>query len=646
MAPSTTFRKDIEGLRALAVLVIVLFHMGVETLAGGFIGVDIFFVISGYLITGLILKDIAAQRFSFRDFYMRRLRRLAPSLLVTLFGTLIAGFLWLGPEQFERLGKSTVAAIFSVSNIFFWNEAGYFDEDAINKPLLHLWSLAVEEQFYLVWPAVLLLLARLKTHNAPLIGLLVLSILSLSASEWMLSTDAAGAFFLTPFRIAEFGLGAGVAIFGSIPNNRPRLANTISATGLIFVIVSVFTYTETMRFPGVAALVPCVGTAMLIAAGSQTWVNRGFGLYPLRYVGRASYSIYLVHWPIVVFYTYLYDAPETFTAIAGLSLAALILGACLYHLVETPFRIRRTDSFLITGRVLRWSCGTLALLTLMIASHAAMNKGYTWRIAEPVKELSKSRREGGIARRLSIRQKTCHLTRYTTKTYFDDFESCMQSQADDLIVVIGDSHAADIWAAFDSDKVVQLTGTGCSWAIRSKMCDSLRLFTLEWLQKNQDRIRVIVYTQRGEKLIADSPDAFQGVSFHQDMIETLWTSLSEINTDKVPLIIVGPRPEFHPKVAVMLARSNTMHDFHRRMQRVDTSDFGALDTFLKGSVPLPNTQYYSLYDIQCPDGRCAYTYGDGKLIFVDYGHWSPGGGTYMLEQLKKSHPELHRLLTP
>ncbi|MCF6274706.1 MAG: acyltransferase, partial [Robiginitomaculum sp.] len=204
---SIKYRPDIDGLRAVAVLAVVFYHFKIPPFSGGFVGVDIFFVISGYLITKLVMGQTKDGTFSFKIFYLRRIRRLFPALFVTLVGTLAAAAILFSPEQMARLGKVSFFALISLSNIVFWREAGYFDTDAATKPLLHTWSLGVEEQFYLVWPALIFLCVLYLKRAHILAVLTALIVVGLLAAAYVLKKDVDAAFYLTPFRMSEFGIG-------------------------------------------------------------------------------------------------------------------------------------------------------------------------------------------------------------------------------------------------------------------------------------------------------------------------------------------------------------------------------------------------------------------------------------------------------
>ncbi|SMX42678.1 acyltransferase family protein [Actibacterium lipolyticum] len=652
MSSSTVYRKDIDGMRALAVSVIVLFHMGVSQLAGGYVGVDIFFVISGFLITGLVLKDIRAQKFSFATFYMRRLRRLAPSLLVVLMGTLAAGYLFFSPDQFERLGRSTVAAVFSVSNIFFWTEAGYFDEVAINKPLLHLWSLAVEEQFYLVWPLLLLGLSRLKKTASIVFATVALGVISVLAGEVMLSRDPSAAFFLTPFRIAEFALGAVLALRGGFEAQSRTLRNSASVLGAVLIIVSVLALDESSRFPGVLSLVPCIGAALIIAAGPEAVINRALSLSPIRYIGRASYSIYLAHWPILVFYAYEVGYPDSAIQIAGLCIAAFATGAFLYHAVETPFRLRDGAGYRVSGPTLRWMSISTVITTLVACGIVIDQKGIPSRLPKQMQALFEAVEDGKDARKLAIRQTTCHFSSKSKAVYDKLFDECLPKDRSDMIVVLGDSHAADLYAAlsrnFADRNVVQLTGAGCAMTrtgpIR-KTCADWHGEMLAWIEDNRQNIDAVLYTQRGAHLLFGDPELEEKLTIDDTAPRRIRSTLETISQSGMPVWFVGPRPEFHPKIDVILARSRSMNKFHDEMGAIDLTVYGALDQMLQDEFAGSPVNYISSYDAICEDGRCDYTYGDNLPIFVDYAHWALKGGAYVVQQLGRDFPEFQALMT-
>ena len=336
-----TYRPDIDGLRAVAVLSILFFHLDIEAFGGGYVGVDIFFVISGYLITSIIVRELAAGEFSIARFYERRVRRILPALTVVLATTLLVGSVLLDPGQFAELGRSAAATSVFSSNVFFYMGSGYFDGPSELKPLLHTWSLAVEEQYYILFPFLLVLIAkRFAARFAPWLAAICAA--SLVGCVVWTGVDETAAFYLLPFRAWELLIGSLLAL-GAVPRVRGALLrNVLSTSGLVMLLTAVFAYTPETRFPGVAALLPTLGTAMVIhaGAGGDAWVNRALGLKALVFVGLISYSLYLWHWPVVVYARhFLINEPNA--AEAGVMLAAsLLLAALSWRYVETPFRNR------------------------------------------------------------------------------------------------------------------------------------------------------------------------------------------------------------------------------------------------------------------------------------------------------------------
>lgn len=334
-----TYRADIDGLRAIAVLSVLLFHAGVGAFSGGFVGVDIFFVISGYLITTIIHREVEAGNFSVTRFYERRFRRILPAAVVVVIAVLVIGELLFPLHHQDSLARSAVAAALFSSNIFFFLESGYFADPASTLPLLHTWSLAVEEQFYLVFPLVMLLIAKFgrRRYSA---WLLVLTVVSLVSCVVVTESSMSAAFYLSHNRAWEL-LAGGLLAINAIPALQDqRKREFVSLTGILMLALSVLSFSELTIFPGLAALLPVLGTAMLIHAGAhgQTVVGRCLSVRPLVFVGLISYSLYLWHWPVVVFAQY-YSVVELTPASTILVLCtSFSLAVVSWRYVETPFR--------------------------------------------------------------------------------------------------------------------------------------------------------------------------------------------------------------------------------------------------------------------------------------------------------------------
>lgn len=336
------YRADIDGLRALAVLPVLLFHLGVPAFSGGFVGVDVFFVISGFLITSIILPDIDAGRFSILAFYERRCRRLFPALFVVFTFSTLAGIVLMMPYELKKFAESLAASVLFFSNIVFALQTGYFDSAAQTKPLLHTWSLAVEEQFYIFYPLILLTLHRYAPRFVA-VGVAVLALLSLGVSIEATESGRRGTYFLLHTRAFELLIGALIVVVPLPRANNGTLRAALSVAGLGLIGWAVFRFTPATPFPGAAALVPSLGTGLLIFAGlaGDGWVQRCVGAPPLVALGRISYPIYLWHWPLIVFTLMAIDRPLDGTDQAVLVLVTVLLSALTWKFVEQPVQRRR-----------------------------------------------------------------------------------------------------------------------------------------------------------------------------------------------------------------------------------------------------------------------------------------------------------------
>ena len=355
MATARAFdhRGDIDGLRAVAVLAVIVHHVSARALPGGFIGVDVFFVISGFLITSIILRDLGAGMFSFATFYERRVRRLLPNLTLLLVFCSCVAWVLLLPADFRNYSSSLFSTSIFTSNMFFWRDSWYFAAPAQTKPLLHTWSLAIEEQYYLIFPAVLWMLhcyAPKRTRAACTIGFLV----SLAMSVWAVRNAPAAAFYILPSRAWELLLGS-LLVVGAVPTiSSARSLELIAAAGLITILAAAFSFDSATPFPGAAALLPRAGTALIIHAGAaphMTMVRRMLGWGPLVVIGLMSYSLYLWHWPLLAFARYYFLSEITPGATTLFVAISLIIAYLAWRFVERPVRSRA----LLANRRISWS---------------------------------------------------------------------------------------------------------------------------------------------------------------------------------------------------------------------------------------------------------------------------------------------------
>jgi len=333
------YRDDIDGLRAIAVIGVIFYHFGIGNISGGFVGVDVFFVLSGYLIGGITFRQLQTSQFSFSNFYFRRIRRLFPVYAFIMLVTIVVAYTMMLPIDFREFGQSIFASTLYISNILFFLEAGYFDSASHLKPLLHTWSLSIEEQFYLIFP-LLAWFARSQSRLWIFVLFTLLSVASFVSSVFYIEKDSTAVFYLYPFRAWELFLGVILAL-NIIPEVRNKVVGSMfSLLGIIMILIPYFFYDNSTIFPGYSALLPCVGTALVLHSGSNGYyfIHKLLASSIPKFIGKISYSLYLWHWPIFVFF--IYDKQNELSIISSLMLVILtfILSILSWMFIETPFR--------------------------------------------------------------------------------------------------------------------------------------------------------------------------------------------------------------------------------------------------------------------------------------------------------------------
>ncbi len=455
------YRPDIDGLRAVAVLGVLLYHLDVKLVPGGFAGVDVFFVISGFLITQLIRDELKSTGgLDFTRFYLRRVRRLFPALLLTVIAVLICATAVFLPEHLERLGGASLHALLSLSNLFFWSESGYFDADSRFKPLLHTWSLGVEAQFYLVWPVMLVALYRILGERAIIAFLMLAAAASLALNiifldgqsalltgwvpgqaEW-LSDGKATIFYLLPFRIFEFAIGAGLVwMVDARQATRAWVSDILFIGGLGLILFTFATVTNTAPWPHFGALMPCLGTAMVILAGRSRLTGPLLANRPMVALGLVSYALYLVHWPIIVFVNYVTFEPLTPQLQALIALASIGLAALVYRAVEQPYR-KPPPSRALSPAGFCLACAAATLVVVVPSASMWANQGWPWRHEALVDAQAV---EDYKTARFTETVNACMLVDAVAGTQLRRADGQLRCRMDAAvqIVVMGDSHAVD-----------------------------------------------------------------------------------------------------------------------------------------------------------------------------------------------------------
>ncbi|MCA1857910.1 acyltransferase [Massilia oculi] len=444
-AAHPAYRPDIDGLRAVAVLSVLLFHAFPAWLRGGFIGVDVFFVISGFLITGILLRELEQGSFSFAGFYARRIRRIFPALLLVLAACLAFGWMALFPDEYQQLGKHVVGGASFAANFFYWAQVGYFDTAAETKPLLHLWSLGIEEQFYILWPVFLLLAWRRRID--PLLVAAGLGLASFALNLGGIGHDASATFYSPASRAWELLLGAGLACLQAKRAGRPAAAPRLPAwtpallswSGALLLAAGLALVTRHDPFPGWRALLPAGGALLLIAAGPQAWLNRHvLANRLLVWIGLLSYPLYLWHWPLLSF-AQIVESREPAPAIrAGALLAALLLAWLTWRVLERPLRAAATRA------EARARVAVLALLMLGMAAFGGylyLNDGLPTR--KPIEDSVANQKA------LVLVEDRANAEACKKRYGFDSmYEYCLLGDPakDPTVALVGDSHAYHVVA--------------------------------------------------------------------------------------------------------------------------------------------------------------------------------------------------------
>lgn len=552
-------RPDIDGLRAIAVIPVVLYHMGVPWFDGGFTGVDVFFVISGFLITSIISEDLARpdRRFSLRTFYERRIRRIFPALFTVLLVTTVLAVLILLPRDLDSYARSLVATAAFASNIHFYRQSGYFDAESHTKPLLHTWSLAVEEQFYLFFPLLLMALYRWLGHAARVRAVLaVLALGSFAFSVWQVRVRPDAAFYLAPARAWELLLGSLLAL-GAVPAfRRAASADAAAVLGIVLLGAGFVTFTSATPFPGVAALVPCLGAGLLIHSGGATVVNRILTWRPLVVTGLLSYSLYLWHWALLSLARHWVVDPLTMPQTVAVVAVAVLASGASWRYIERPLRARRVPVSTVGvsaprhWRVFAWG-GVASAVTVALGLAGAMTAGLPERISPRALAFDADQLD------FNSERSRCHASDRSAIPYRDTCRFGAPATTP-RYALWGDSHAAELavalgeLAAASGESVRMVTYSGCppgsvDGGVRGGTggCAAHERATLQAIVADDD-LAVVFLIARFSQARIEQGDGF--------FVELGRVARALADAGK-RVVLVYPSPEYRSSVPVLLARA-------------------------------------------------------------------------------------------
>lgn len=644
-SPKDRYRADIDGLRAIAVLLVVVFHMGVRPsvslvswtarhisrglasrlalgVPGGFIGVDIFFVISGYLIGGILLREQAKGTFSIVRFYERRVRRIVPALIAVVVFVLIAGYAALLPYEFRELGISVLAALFSASNYFFLRHSGYFEPNALSKPLLHTWSLAVEEQFYLVCPLVLLLLRRFnRTVQGFTLAALALASLTFSIYEVHARPDAA--FYLPWSRGWELLIGVLLAT-GALPPLRSRTARNVAcALGLGMIGAAALWLTANTPFPGPAAVLPCVGAALVIYAGEtgSSWPGDALSWRPVVFVGLISYSLYLWHWPLLLVNKYEYFSFLRLNS-WGLFLLMLALASLSWLLVEQPFRAGR---FRPGRKGLFVGAAVAVSLVSAFGIWAYRSNGAPTRFPGPLLSLARYPERGSTDPQWD---NGC----FVYPGHWPLRPMCLQSAAGRAnLLLLGDSHAAHLRdglsSAFPKVNFLQATASNCKPLLSSA--------------HNKDAVCRDLTNEIFEHYLREHrPDAILLSALWQTSdLDALAETVRQLHAEHQRVYVFGPSPEYDQPLPILLIKATFRKDPSMPMRHLEPAapEFAEFDDEMQRTVMEAGAdRFISLRKLMCRDTSCMEYVSTGVPIEFDASHLTSAGSRWLGEQLRET----------
>ena len=608
------YRPEIDGLRALAVVPVILFHAGFEPFSGGFVGVDVFFVISGYLITSILIEDIESNRFSITNFYERRARRILPALFFVMLICIPFAWMCMLPSQMKDFSQSLVAVSLFASNILFWREGGYFDAGVEEKPLLHTWSLAVEEQYYVLFPIFLILAWRFG-KNRVFWMIVVLAAISLMLSEWGWRNKATANFYLAPTRVWELFAGSIAAFIAQKQGVKKN--NLLSLIGLAAIVFSIFAFDKSTPFPSVYTLVPVLGVALLVLyADKETFAARLLSTKILVGMGLISYSAYLWHQPLFAFMRIrMVEHPST-VLVSALSILSVFLAYFSWRYVEKPLRDVRFIS-----RKMIFCCSVAGLIAFIVFGSMSPKLGKTLLYGSRViaqNEITELSNGYVWARKNELRK--------------IDFDSQLHK-----ILVIGDSKSGDLINAlefvidYESTSLSSLTihaGCGVVYVSPDRFQQFIEPSRLEYcrISDSLNSLRSKELIREADVVIFASSLSDWQVSFLAETRERLieefgnkfwWFGNKHLAfpNERERVRLNGNLAGFYPAPIEKQLTNELMHD-------------------------ILGEDFINPYDLICEGGLCRISNSQGELLVYDGLHLTREGAEYLAIKLSTLAPQI------
>ena len=640
------YRPDIDGLRSIAVLSVVAYHFAPGRFRGGFVGVDIFFVISGFLISSIIYKELENGSFSIVEFYVRRIRRIYPALVIVLACSCVAGWLILLPTDFVSLGQQIVGGSTFVANVVLWWQSGYFADDAARKPLLHLWSLGVEEQYYLFFPLLCALFYRTRSKwNLPVVFAAVATT-SMIINVVFVRKYAEASFYLPFSRMWELFMGTGLALY--VQRNihtweshlNPAGRTAVGIAGLAMLAGSVFAINQYDPFPGWWALLPTVGTALVIFAGPLAWANRRILSWsPMVFIGLISYPLYLWHWPLLSFLGLANLSPDVKSILKiPLMLLAFVLSYLTYRLVETP--IRHVKDRVQRQRGALWLLGSV-LITGLFGALVVARHGFPSRWPSTIVGLDHKFIDD---QETATRYRTCFLG--ADQTPKDFASECVDPAAGHeslpLVLVWGDSHASDLVPGFRA--LQEKTGLRMA-QFTASLCppiEGLDIPERPSCKAINDEVLGRIRALKPDIVIMSAYWDYTGwlvrrEGFDRDYATKLRQTIEDLKAAGVPrVVVIGSAPTWRADVPVLLITTVRKHPNQPVPQRLSQRfQFKHDDLLLKVTTEQAGGEFVSIYDYLCDASTCEVTTSQDwhGVMTSDWAHFTAHGSTMVANDI-------------
>jgi peptidoglycan/LPS O-acetylase OafA/YrhL len=611
-SPSPKYRPDVDGLRAIAVMLVLNFHAFPDAMPGGFIGVDVFFVISGFLITGIIARDLELGRFSLIEFYNRRIRRIFPALIVVLSATLVLGWFWMLPSAFAQLGGDSFASAAFLANIALLLQSGYFDAESAKKPLLHLWSLGIEEQFYLFWPLLLMFTARLRMSVMAVA--VVLGIGSFLLNVALIGSNPVATFYLPFTRAFELLTGAALAYGWNRVGHSVKASDRRAWIGVALIGVAAVMLDSHRAFPGWWAVLPVAGTALLLSSPAA-WVNRAIlASPPLVWIGLISYPLYLWHWPLLVLGGIIKFAPLTLPERELILLASALLAWATYRFVEMPIR------FGLPSRRKMFGLGAGMAMIAVAGIAVIWGRGFDFRLPPEIRAMANVQTES-----FKWRFHECLLDLSRETTFAD---TCIERDRRPLVLIWGDSTAGALLPGLRKAQeergfgIAQLTSSSCIPALNADIASTPNCRAMN------DKVLSLVRQIKPDIVLLHGT-----WEKHLDNVAETVAALKRETNARV--VVLGGVPMWRRGLPSEVLRYFMLHRTLIPQRSPNGIPPSAYDAVMRARLEPLGAEFISASDVLCDAQGCLTRIGDaaGDLTASDQVHLTERASIFLIEAI-------------